>query len=83
MAPNVVAAGRRTYLKPSFTGKLHSAGSQGNAIQPRHAGMPFTPHRLSHLEVLTKALDVAVCDEAGGEAEEGFVDVVSSLAADA
>ncbi|MFC8350158.1 hypothetical protein, partial [Streptomyces sp. NPDC057280] len=31
------------------------------------------------LEVLTKALDVAVCDEAGGDAEEGFVDVVSSL----
>ncbi|MFH8642540.1 hypothetical protein, partial [Streptomyces goshikiensis] len=31
------------------------------------------------LEVLIKALDVAVGDEAGGEAEEGFVDVVASF----
>ncbi|MFD6129674.1 hypothetical protein, partial [Streptomyces diastaticus] len=31
------------------------------------------------LEVLTKALDVAVGDEAGGESEEGFVDVVASF----
>ncbi|MEU9298317.1 hypothetical protein, partial [Streptomyces sp. NPDC048266] len=31
------------------------------------------------LEVLTKALDVSVGDEAGGEAEEGFVDVVASF----
>ncbi|MGW2595500.1 hypothetical protein ACWCXC_35220, partial [Streptomyces sp. NPDC001515] len=30
-------------------------------------------------EVLTKAFHVPVCDEAGGEAEEGFVDVVSPL----
>lgn len=35
------------------------------------------------LEVLTKALDVSVGDEAGGEAEEGFVDVVPSFPADA
>ncbi len=35
------------------------------------------------LEVLTKALDVSVGDEAGGEAEEGFVDVVASFPADA
>ncbi|GAA4119845.1 hypothetical protein GCM10022284_75820 [Streptomyces hundungensis] len=35
------------------------------------------------LEVLTKALDVSVGDEAGGEAEEGFVDVVASLPSDA
>ncbi|MEV7064672.1 hypothetical protein AB0N97_18020, partial [Streptomyces collinus] len=34
---------------------------------------------LSHLEVLTKALDVAVGDQTGGEAEERFVDVVASL----
>jgi hypothetical protein len=34
------------------------------------------------LEVLTKALDVSVGDEAGGEAEEGFVDVVASFPAD-
>ncbi|MFF0477717.1 hypothetical protein ACFYUS_28890, partial [Streptomyces sp. NPDC004284] len=34
---------------------------------------------LSALEVLTKALDVSVGDEAGGEAEEGFVDVVASF----
>ncbi|WP_051858022.1 molybdopterin-dependent oxidoreductase, partial [Streptomyces cellulosae] len=33
------------------------------------------------LEVLTKALDVSVGDEAGGEAEEGFVDVVASFPA--
>ncbi|RPK43101.1 hypothetical protein EES37_17555 [Streptomyces sp. ADI91-18] len=31
------------------------------------------------LEVLTKALDVAVGDEAGGETEEGFVNVVASF----
>ncbi|MFF4259774.1 hypothetical protein ACFY1L_52370, partial [Streptomyces sp. NPDC001663] len=31
------------------------------------------------LEVLTKASDVSVGDEAGGEAEEGFVDVVPSF----
>ncbi|WP_405785935.1 NACHT domain-containing protein [Streptomyces sp. NBC_01367] len=34
------------------------------------------------LEVLTKALDVAVGDEAGGEAEEGLVDVVASFPSD-
>ncbi|MGW1245226.1 hypothetical protein, partial [Streptomyces bobili] len=33
----------------------------------------------TYLEVLTKALDVSVGDEAGGEAEEGFVDVVTSF----
>jgi hypothetical protein len=33
--------------------------------------------------VLTKALDVAVGDQAGGEAEEGFVDVVASFPSDA
>lgn len=38
---------------------------------------------MSHLEVLTKTLDVSVGDEAGGEAEEGFVDVVASFPADA
>ncbi|MFC7818933.1 hypothetical protein ACFUTR_30365, partial [Streptomyces sp. NPDC057367] len=38
---------------------------------------PFA--RCSSLEVLTKALDVAVSDEAGGKAEEGFVDVVASF----
>jgi phenylacetic acid degradation operon negative regulatory protein len=36
-----------------------------------------------HLEVLTKALDVAVGDQAGREAEEGFVDVIASFPADA
>ncbi|MFD3328653.1 hypothetical protein [Streptomyces sp. NPDC058701] len=35
------------------------------------------------LEVLTKALDVSVGDEAGGEAEEGFVDVIPSFPSDA
>lgn len=35
------------------------------------------------LEVLTKPLDVSVGDEAGGEAEEGLVDVVTSFPADA
>ncbi|MFD4688189.1 hypothetical protein ACFVXF_38305, partial [Streptomyces sp. NPDC058219] len=34
-------------------------------------------------EVLTKALDGAVGDEAGGESEEGFVDVGTSFPADA
>jgi hypothetical protein len=34
-------------------------------------------------EVLTKALDVAVGDQADGESEEGFVDVVASFPADA
>src|SRR5690606_7254853 len=46
------------------------AGRLGLSDQPRP------------LEVLTKALDVAVGDEAGGEAEKGFVDVVSSFPAD-
>lgn len=41
-------------------------------------------HPLSSLlEVLTKALDVAVGDEAGCEAEEGFVDVVASFPSNA
>ncbi|MFF8973337.1 hypothetical protein, partial [Streptomyces sp. NPDC014995] len=31
------------------------------------------------LEVLTKALDVSVGDQAGGEAEEGLVDVVAAF----
>ena len=35
------------------------------------------------LEVLTKALDVSVGDEAGRKAEEGFVDVVASFPSDA
>jgi hypothetical protein len=35
------------------------------------------------LEFLTKALDVAVGDQAGGEAKEGFVDVVASFPSDA
>ena len=35
------------------------------------------------LEVLTKALDVAVGDQTGGESEEGLVDVVASFPADA
>lgn len=34
-------------------------------------------------EVQTKALDVSVGDDAGGEAEEGFVDVVASFPSDA
>lgn len=37
----------------------------------------------SPLKGLAKALDVSVGDEAGGEAEEGFVDVVPPLPADA
>lgn len=37
----------------------------------------------TRLEVLTKALDVAVGDEAGREAEECFVDVVASFPPDA
>ncbi|MEV5098264.1 hypothetical protein ACFC5H_30105, partial [Streptomyces rochei] len=37
------------------------------------------PERNAHLEVLTKASNVAVGDQADGEAEEGFVDVVASL----
>jgi hypothetical protein len=40
------------------------------------------PAALMVLAVLTKALDVAVGDEAGGEAEEGFMDVVSPFPAD-
>ncbi|GHB08314.1 hypothetical protein GCM10010392_39340 [Streptomyces clavifer] len=45
---------------------------------------PQAPHGEDlPLEVLTKALDVAVGDEAGGEAEEGFVDIIASLPADA
>lgn len=35
------------------------------------------PPVLIALEVLTKALDVSVGDEAGSEADEGFVDVVA------
>jgi len=38
---------------------------------------------LPDLEVLTKPLDVSVGDEAGGEAEERFMDVVASFPADA
>ncbi|MFI0859219.1 hypothetical protein ACH4RA_02875 [Streptomyces smyrnaeus] len=38
--------------------------------------------RLRHLEVLTEALDVSVGDQAGGEAEEGFVDGVAPCPAD-
>ncbi|MFH8627872.1 tyrosine-type recombinase/integrase [Streptomyces vietnamensis] len=34
-------------------------------------------------KVLTKALDVSVGDQAGREAEEGFVDVVASFPTDA
>lgn len=41
--------------------------------QPRLGGLRLLPGR--ELEVLTKALDVSVGDEAGGKAEEGFVDV--------
>jgi hypothetical protein len=44
---------------------------------PTHAGGAWLK------EVLTKALDVTVGDYAGGEAEEGFVDVVASLPWDA
>ncbi|MFI1769416.1 hypothetical protein ACH41H_46435, partial [Streptomyces sp. NPDC020800] len=43
------------------------------------AGAPRATCLHELLEVLTKALDVAVCDEAGGEAEEGFVNVVASF----
>jgi hypothetical protein len=35
------------------------------------------------LEVLTESLDVAAADDAGSEAEEGFVDVVAAFPADA
>lgn len=39
------------------------------------SALPLSPL----LEVITKALDVAVGDDAGDEAEEGFVDVVASF----
>ncbi|MEV8486980.1 hypothetical protein AB0467_33900, partial [Streptomyces sp. NPDC052095] len=42
------------------------------AVVARPPGIAGQP-----LEVLTKALDVTMGDEAGGEAEEGFVDVVA------
>ncbi|AIV32125.1 hypothetical protein [Streptomyces sp. CCM_MD2014] len=46
--------------------------------------LPESVVQVQHLlEVLTKALDVAVGDQAGGEAEECFVDVVASFPADA
>jgi hypothetical protein len=35
------------------------------------------------LEVLTESLDVPVADDAGGETEEGFVDVVAAFPANA
>ncbi|MDX2844980.1 hypothetical protein PV377_39715, partial [Streptomyces ipomoeae] len=49
-------------------------GRAGQGLSRRAGGLV-----LGHLEVLTKALDVAVGDQAGGEAEKGFVDVVASL----
>lgn len=41
------------------------------------------PRRRSPLEFLTKSYDVAVGDDAGGEVEEGFVNVVAAFPPDA
>ncbi len=49
----------------------------------RHGAVRDHRVKLSLLEVLTKASDVAVGDQADGEAEECFVDVVASFPADA
>lgn len=50
-------------------------------VPPKRGGVGLTDH--GALEVLTKALDVAVGDQAGCEAEEGFMDVVASFPSDA
>lgn len=55
---------------------VHAVIRNGPRYEPRTLD-------LAALEVLTKALDVAVGDQTGGEAEEGFVDVVASFPADA
>lgn len=41
-----------------------------------------TTRRGAALEVLTESAEVAVADDAGGEAEEGFVDVVVQFEAE-
>ncbi|MEU0405563.1 GntR family transcriptional regulator, partial [Streptomyces sp. NPDC006197] len=64
-------------------GLVEKVHGKGNFVRPPLrritylGGSPTLP--TPGLEVLTKALDVSVGDQAGGEAEEGLVDVVSSL----
>jgi anti-anti-sigma factor len=62
--------GARTY----FTFTNDAAAHQHCRPEP---GQPA-----QHLEVLTKALDVSVGDEPGGEAEDGLVDVVAAFPSD-
>ena len=53
------------------------------ALGPQFGGWSRRGQVAVGLEFLTKSCDVSPGDDAGGEAEEGFVDVVAAFPADA
>ncbi|MEV5281374.1 hypothetical protein, partial [Streptomyces sp. NPDC052811] len=65
-------------LPQSAPAECSAVSHGGWSTYPRSLRL-VDPRLLDRLEVLTKALDVSVCDEAGGEAEECFVDVITSF----
>ena len=64
--------------------KTRVEGPVGSRVLEGRVASPLWPDVCGweDLEVLTKALYMPVGDEAGGEAEECFVDVVASFPAD-
>ena len=76
-------AGRRTAATARWRATAPLAGSGTRNAPPATSRIVAHKWARFHLEVLTKSYDVPVRDDAGGEGEEGFVDVVAAFPPDA